>query len=154
MDREEQSSLGDPSSPPPTPSSPTAFQDINNFGKTTITSREKEVSYDRLHLEDTLGLDIDAVTYELDAQANFEDENGKNIQGKELVTYLINSNNALTKKVKTYFVKCSDLQQQIYTEQDTCYKKLESIRKFYRNLIFYGNSRGAVMVKMATNKHL
>ena len=55
MDREEQSSLGDPSLPPPTPSSPTAFQDINNFGKTT-TSREKEVSYDRLHLEDTLGL--------------------------------------------------------------------------------------------------
>ena len=84
-----------------------SLPEYHNFGKTTITSREKEVSYDRLHLEDTLGLEIDAVTYELDAQ------------GKELVTYLINSNNALTKRVKTYFVKCSDLQQQIYTEQDT-----------------------------------
>ena len=102
--------------------------------------------------ESTYGLDADAFTYEMDAQSNFEMEDGECLEGEELISYLTKSNHALKDKVKSYYKKCSDLQEKIYEQQDTCYKTVESVRHFYRNMIFFGNSRGAIMVKMATNK--
>ena len=74
------------------------------------------------------------------------------LEGEELISYLTKSNHALKDKVKLYYKKCSDLQEKIYEQQDMCYKTVESVRHFYRNMIFFGNSRGAIMVKMATNK--
>ena len=139
---ENESSLGDPSSPPPSP--PTTVDIIPDSTKSSKQNSEHELN--------DYGLDTDAFTYELDAQTNFELGNGKFLRGEELITHLKTCNDTLKDKVKIYHQKCSDLQQKIYEEQDTCYRIMESIRHFYRNLIFFGNSRGATMVKMAMNQ--
>ena len=71
-------------------------------------------------------------------------EDGRHLEGQELIIDHL--------QWQTERQRCTDLLQQIYTEQDGCYRKGESIRRFYRSCILFGNSHGAIILKVPISK--
>ena len=98
-------------------------------------------------LDEEIGLDADALVYEMDHLTGFKLEDGTKLQGQALIDHLIHSNDLLKDKVKLYRNKCNNFQEDIYDEKKMCYKKLQNVRDFYQNM-YCGNSRGATMLKM------
>ncbi len=145
------SSLGEPSSPPSISEidaldlQETQQPDINNHKLNTRMAVRTE------ELDEEIGLDADALVYELDEKSGFELDDGTRLEGQPLIDHLIQTNNILKDKVQVYCKNCTDLQERVYEEQDTCCKKIKNVRGFYRNMLFFGSSRGATMLKMSLN---
>ena len=139
------STLGEPRSPPCLDQSDSPLEEmpirpvIKKMGKTD-------------ELDEEIGLDADALVFEMDKDTNFELDNGTCLEGQALVDHLIQTNDVLNNKIKAYFRKCNDLEEDILEEKSKCYKKIQNMRVFYRDMIFYGNSRAATMLKLSLNK--
>ena len=103
-------------------------------------------------LDTVIGVDSDAVRYELDIQYGFESsELGTTLLGEELTTYLKESNLKLTNKVRLYHQRCELLQKKLHASKHKYTSSIESIPNFYRNMLYYGTSQGAKMLKAASS---
>lgn len=131
-----QYTFGSPGSPPPSP--------IPSVSQQSIATQQDEL----------FGLDMDAFQYELDLKNNFDFEDGSFLSGDELIEHLKQYNLKLSKKVGLYQKRCELLQKNVSTFNQQTKDKIESIRHFYRNMMFYGCSMGAKMVKASINKSI
>ena len=125
------SSLGSPSSPPSVPSDYSTFNHLS------------------AEMTNLYGIDT---TYHEDESSNFEMEDGKILTGDQLTTHLRKYNKILANKAKLYQQKFEDLLYENRQKEVECAAKIKNIREFYRNLIYYSNSRSATMVKMAISR--
>ena len=146
------SSWGEPSSPPPTspessnitPTSPcNSFQ--NNYQSTTKTLAPT------VELDEELGVDVDALAYELDYQTSFMLDDGTLLEKEALTNFLLTSNNRLKDKVKKYVHQLEETKKKMHKERSHYKEKIENIQYFYRDVLYYGNSLGAVIKKNALN---
>ena len=126
---ESMSSFGSPGSPPPTPDS-----------ELTLSSSNE--------LDETLGIDSDALTAELNTRYNFEKpELGEKLEGQELVSHLKESNMKLAAKVRHYRNQSERAKAELQSCKMAHNDSVDRIRYFYRDLIYYGTSYGAKMLK-------
>ena len=141
FDREESPTLsfGSPGSPPPScTSSPSSYI---------------ETESPRNAFENILGIDSDALNAELDAVYDFEKPQlGEKLKGEELVSYLKRSNSKLAEKVHHYRSEYESLQSEFQKCEQKCKDSVDHIRHFYRDLIYYGTSQGAQMLKASYQK--
>ena len=151
-------SFGEPSSPPLS-SSNSEICDLeelsNGFDDTTTMHHQSQMVENRQEsrqLDEDIGIDKDALMYELDCESGFELDNGTHLEGQALPNHLIHTNNKLKDKVKIYHQKCNDLQEAVFEEQNKSYKKIQNVRMFYQNQSYIRSSRGAKMLAMALNK--
>ena len=127
-------SFGSPGSPPPScTSSPLSYL---------------ETESPRNAFENILGIDSDALNAELNAVYDFEKPQlGEKLKGEELVSYLKKSNSKLAEKVHHYRNEYELLQSEFQKCEQKCKDSVDRIRHFYRDLIYYGTSQGAQMLK-------
>ena len=95
------------------------------------------------------GIDM---TYTLDSRRMFQLDSGEQLTGDKLIEHLMNANEALVNKVNYYSKKAFKMEDKMFTIQDECRVKNENIRGFYRDLIYYSNSRSAEIFKSAIRK--
>ncbi len=98
--------------------------------------------------DNEVGLDADALVYEMDRETTFELADGTFLKGQSLIDHLIQTNDILKDKIHLYCRKCDDLEEAVFEERSKSYKKLQSVRSFYCDMIFGGNSRGAKMLTL------
>ena len=100
--------------------------------------------------DEIYGLDIDALAYEMDcAGTGFVLDDGTPMEGEFLINHLIQTNDILSEKVKALNRQCESLEQQMYDDRSKLHQTINNVKRFYRDDILFGNSRGAVMLKMA-----
>ena len=132
--------FGSPSSPPPSQTvspSPSSMPLDNE----SLETNENDSS-------DILGIDSDAMVFKLNMELGFEKGDlGTSLSGEELLDYLKEANLKLTDKVTLYQQKCEDLERQLVSTKVKSQESIDSIRHFYRDMIFYGTSQGAKMLK-------
>ena len=133
------STLGTPSSPPS--SSETLPPSSVNCNKGILSSNESQL----------LSSDEALFTYNEDERSGFEMEDGKKLEGNELITYLKECNRTLA-KAKLYQHKFEDIHDMNFLTEVECTKKINKIHAFYLDVLYYSNSRSALMVKMALGK--
>ena len=95
------------------------------------------------------GIDCEALTYTLYSRRMYS---GEQLTGDKLIEHLMNANEALVNKVNYYSKKAFKMEDKMFTIQDECRVKNENIRGFYRDLIYYSNSRSAAIFKSAICK--
>lgn len=133
-------SYGSPGSPPPTP-------DIYSFDARTPIDQATNV-------DKILGIDSVALSAELDVQYDFEiSGSDEKLEGEALITHLKESNCKLTEKVKYYRKEQELLQSEVQSCKKEHSDSVSRIRHFYRDLMFYGTSRGARMLKASQQRN-
>ena len=99
-------------------------------------------------LDNILGIDSDALGAELDLKYGFEKpELEEKLEGEQLTSYLKECNSKLASKVRHYRNQCEILQLELQEREQKCNDSVDRIRHFYRDLMFYGTSQGALMLK-------
>ena len=93
-------------------------------------------------MDELYGIDSDALQYELEDEVNFVMNDGTLLSGEALISSLKKFNTRLSKKVNLYRSKCEELQKSLNTIERETSSKVENIRTFYRNMLYYSNSRG------------
>ena len=93
------------------------------------------------------GIDCEALTYTLDSRRMFQLDSGD-----KLIEHLMNANEAVVNKVNYYSKKAFKMEDKMFNIQDECRVKNENIRGFYRDFIYYSNSRSAEIFKSAIRK--
>lgn len=113
------SSLGEPSWPPPSPSSeppcepPSSPQSIVNNDESHNRSLDSNSLcqlpvQNSLEFDKDIGLDTEALIYEMDKGTNFQLDDGTYLEGQSLVDHLIHTNDILKDRIKVYCDKCNE----------------------------------------------
>ena len=92
-----------------------------------------------------MGIDLN----DIDSRSGFPNEHREQLQGEDLIKYLIASNEILKDKVHTYYKKYEEAQDRCFTIEENSQKKINSICKFYRDMLYLSKLRSATMVKAA-----
>lgn len=66
--------------------------------------------------DDEIGLDADALVYEMDKRTTFELADGTFLKGQALIDHLIQTNDILKGKIHVYCQKCNNLEEEIFEE--------------------------------------
>ena len=132
------STLGSASTPPPTPPSFSKPHHDHIHGAATA---QNDLSI--------YGLDEDVFCYEGDAENEFQLDCGRKLEGDKLIEHLKKCNKRLIVKSKKYQAMFESLQSKYYQNEADNEVKLQRVRRFYRDLIYYSSSRSAIMVKAA-----
>ena len=145
------SSFGSPGSPPPsTTSSVSSFRPDPGQPSVPVCDQEQPHSN---NFENVLGIDIDAMEAELNMRYGWQKGDLEtHLTGEELASHLKESNARLASKVKKYRDQCERLESMLQECQQKSQDSVDSIRNFYRNLMYYGTSRGASMLKASYQK--
>ena len=98
-------------------------------------------------MDELYGVDSDAFQYELEDEMNFVMNDGTLLTDEALISTLKKFNSWLSRKVNLYRSKCEELQKYLSTIERETWSKIENVRTFYQNMLYYSNSRGAIMVK-------
>lgn len=130
--------FGSPGSPPASNKSPQQHEQLNDD--------------ETIEMDEVYGIDSIAMQYELDYKLNFDMDDGSFLTGDSLTTYLKNYNKKLSTKVNLYREKYEQLKKRLDKVERDASSKVESIRTFYRNMLYYGNTTGAVMLKASIAK--
>ena len=96
-----------------------------------------------------LGIDDVVFAYEEDDKNDFY---GEKLTNQELIVYLRKCNKTLAERARFYHKKYEDIKYAHYEIQGQCDQKIKRIRDFYKNFIYYSNSRSALMLKAAQGK--
>ena len=132
--------FGSPSSPPPS-------RTISPSPLSTPLEAESPLANEN-DSTNILGIDSDAMVFRLNMELGFEKcDLGASLSGEELLDYLKETNLKLPDKVTLYQQKCEELERQLVSTKVKSQESIDSIRHFYRDMIFYGTSQGAKMLK-------
>lgn len=103
---------------------------------------------------DLVGVDKEAFQYEMDEQYGFPvDLKGDHkLDGEELVEHIKQSNRKLVARVKHYQKRCEQLEGKMFEDKKANKDKICAVREFYRDMLCYGYSRGALMVAVSNRK--
>ena len=85
--------------------------------------------------------------YDLEVSNNFTLGDGTQLPKDDLITYLKQFNAALSCKVNQYRNECENLQEEVDRITREKNDSVASIRHFYKNMLYYGTSQGAKMLK-------
>ena len=100
-------------------------------------------------MDDEIGLDADAIVYEMDKETNFQLDDGTILKGQPLIDHLIHTNEILKNKIHVYCRKCNDLKEALFEEKSHTYKKLQNVHSFYRdNYDVFGKFKRGYNVKI------
>ncbi len=136
-------SLGTFGSPGSPPSSVTSLGTFGSLGSPP----------DSVACSDTLvGMDTTAYQYDCDVIDDFTLVNGEKLSGEDLVSHLKWYTSKLSSKVRVYHTECESLRDQVHKIKKESRDSNNSIRNFYRNMLFYGTSHGTKMLKASLNK--
>ena len=135
--------FGSPGSPPSSPLSNLDYCESSNDLKETPDSIEND---------SLIGIDSAALIYDLEHSQNFELVSGEYLKDSELLIHLKKHTDTLTNKVHFYQRKCESLTEQLDKFRKDSKDSISSIRHFYRNMLFYGSTQGAKMLKATYNR--
>ena len=124
------SSLGSPRSPP---------ESISEVPIKCLSSKDANL----------YGFDEAVFAYQEDDSNEFKMEDGKCLTGDELVGHLRSSNRVLADKAGMYQRKFETIEYLVHEKELECAQKVKKIREFYRDMLYYSNSRSAVIFKKA-----
>ncbi len=136
--------FGSPESPPSSVASSDTF---GSPGSPPSSVASSEQAHDTI-----IGLDTTAYQYDCDVMDEFTLVNGDKLSGDALVSHLKWYNSKLSTKVRGYHKECESLRDQVHKIKKESRDSNNSIRNFYRNMLFYGSSHGAKMLKASLNK--
>ena len=140
-DCEDDSSWGDPSSPSSS-SSVANEEKVHQCAECSVRKNDFDINDDY----SLYGMDTTAFSYEMDKVLQFELADGGHLQGEKLIQHLLQCNDKLEERVKLYAQRCSKLQEEIHKERHESHETVNSVRNFYKNIIFE-KSRGAIMLR-------
>ena len=136
-------------------SPPSQLHILSESNDDSLVSTESTSQQDKEQaMFELVGVDKEAFEYKMDDVYGFpvDVDSERKLNGEELVEHIKQANRKLVMKVKHYRKKYEQLEDRMFEEKKANKDKICSIRGFYRDMLCYGYSRGAVMVAACNNK--